>query len=438
MAATTDVARPHQRKKPPRRPGIPWIVGTAFIVMASALLALTLQWQIPLMLWDHLDLVPIYDGFVHDTLGWSDFLRIHGGHLHSAAYAVLLLTTYASGGHPWLDCVFSWSLLVVYAGLIAGSVLALVRETGVGIAWPLLLVFLALFPGHLANLQWGWQVAVFLCLVGMVGVVRLLSAPNLSTLQMLLALLCAMLACMSFAIGIAVLPAAVALVLLRHELSWTRRLLYAAPWLAAGAAYIALFERDTASASLQWLEVCLYVLNFLGAGVARFATNLAPWLAAGAVVSGLWAIRLLHRRPASLCWTGYFLVVLISAVLVAYGRAASYGPDHAFVTRYVSFSSLFWIGWLGLMAQARVTGDLRPVHAHVLLSVIAAFTVFNGLHLSKKASLVSEHAREVAQEIRQSYPAVRTALLREIYFDQPDVARRRLALLHAWKFAPFD
>lgn len=437
LTTTLDVTGPSPRSSSPLT-SVQWMIGIAFALMASILLLLTLQWQIPLMLWDHLDLIPIYDDFLHDALRWSDFFRIHGGHLHSAAYAVLLLTTFASGGHPWLDCVVSWALLLVYAALIAGSVLALVRKTHIGAALPLLIVFLSLFPGHLANLQWGWQIAVFLCLVGMVGTVRLLSAPNLSILHMALALLCALLACSSFAIGIAVLPTAVVLIALRGELAWTRRVYYAVPWLAAGSAYMAVLERGAASSSLHWQEVCLYVLNFLGAGVARFATDVAPWLGAGAIVSGLWAIRLLHRRLESLCWTGYFLVVLMSAFLVAYGRAGSYGADHAFVTRYVSFSSLFWIGWLGLMAQAHAVGTLRPLHARLLLSVIAALAVFNGVHLMKKASQVSEHAREVAQEIRQTYPNVRPAILGEIYFDQPDVARQRLSMLHAWGFAPFD
>ena len=78
------------------------------------------------------------------------------------------------------------------------------------------------------------------------------------------------------------------------------------------------------------------------------------------------------------------------------------------------------------------------MHARLLLSVIAALAVFNGVHLMKKASQVSEHAHELAQEIRQTYPNVRPAILGEIYFDQPDLALQRLSMLRTWGFAPFD
>ena len=64
------------------------------------LLAATLQWHLPLMLWDHIDLVPIYDAWRRGDLAASQFWRIHdGSHFHSAAYAVLLATTWLSGRH---------------------------------------------------------------------------------------------------------------------------------------------------------------------------------------------------------------------------------------------------------------------------------------------------------------------------------------------------
>ena len=136
-------------------------------MLALGLLLLSLHWMIPMMLRDHLDLVPILQAWQRGDLADSGFLRMHGGHLHTAAYAVLLATTTLSGGQPWLDGVVSWLFLLACAAIVLtfareafpdGSR----RDTG----FIALIAFLALFPGHLANLQWGWQVAVFLCLTG--------------------------------------------------------------------------------------------------------------------------------------------------------------------------------------------------------------------------------------------------------------------------------
>src|SRR3982750_1724891 len=86
-----------------------------FIFLSAYLLVLTMVWHVPMMLWDHLDLAPIYKAWNEGDLARSGFWNIHGGHLHTAAYAVLLVTTRLSGGEPWLDCLTSWVLLLGYA-----------------------------------------------------------------------------------------------------------------------------------------------------------------------------------------------------------------------------------------------------------------------------------------------------------------------------------
>src|SRR5690606_34048374 len=118
-----------------------WI---AFAALATLLLAATLAWHLPMMLWDHIDLAPMYEAWQDGSLASSAFWRVHdGSHLHVAAYAVLLATTWASGGQPWLDCLASFAVL-------AAQAIVLVRIAGaapagrIGGAWLLLLLFIAL------------------------------------------------------------------------------------------------------------------------------------------------------------------------------------------------------------------------------------------------------------------------------------------------------
>ena len=133
-------------------------------MLAMALLWAALRWHVPIMLWDHLDLLPMLQAWRDGHLHARELFAVHdGSHLHAAAYVLLLITTELSNGQTWLDVLLSWSLLV------AGAVVVMTMANrslpaGVPVWQWLLLTGLALYPGHLANLQWGWQVAVFVCL----------------------------------------------------------------------------------------------------------------------------------------------------------------------------------------------------------------------------------------------------------------------------------
>ncbi len=409
--------------------------------LAAALLGMTLAWHIPLMLWDHLDLVPLLQ-MAPDTAGPSAWLDFHGGHWHAAAYVVLLATTALSDGQPWLDCVVSWALLLGFALTID----RLARRTGLGLAehprgW-LLLLALALYPGHLPNLQWGWQVAVFICLLGTGLVVLMLSAPRLGLRHNAIAWLAAAAALLAFASALALLPVALLAILLRSELPLRHRLLHGLPWLVLGAIVAAYYLGGGMAGRGGGVEPAVaaaYLLNFVGAGVARFATDLAPWLAAVAVLAiagPAWRARSCPRqRP----WLLLMLFALLAGGFVALGRAADFGAQQAFVSRYVSFSSLFWLGWAGVLLGLPTNGDDRALRwRRLLLAVMVVFAVVNAAHLIKRAARIGAETRAIASEIRQQWPEVAPELLGSAYFDQPEIARQRLAALRQLGYSPFS
>jgi hypothetical protein len=404
----------------------------AFALLAFALLALTMRWHVPMMLWDHLDLVPIYAAWHDGTLAPSTLLAVHGGHLHALAYVVLLATTRISHGQTALDCVASWLLLVASAGVIV----SFARETfgRDGRLLTILVVFLALYPGHLANLQWGWQVAVFLCIAGVVVAIRLLTLAALTPLRLAASIAAGGVALLSFATAGALVPTAIALIASRNDMPPRTRVVFALPWLVLGALFVLGIDAPAGGAHVA--DAPRYALNFIGAGIARFATPLAPWLALAGIATGTWAYAGVRNRRECLPWLGLCLFAGCAAALVAIGRAAPFGGAHAFVTRYVSFSSLFWIGWVGLMGMRLAKGRQRFVE--IAIALVAAFAVANAFHMINKAREVGMHTAGLASAIRASYPDVDRAILGEIYFDQPDVALARLRALHDLGFAPFD
>lgn len=414
---------------------------TIFIVSSLLLLAMTLSWHIPLMLWDHIDLVPMYRAWDQGNLAGSEFWRIHdGSHLHTAAYAVLLLTTWLSGGQPWLDCVVSWALLTVQALLILRMAVRDLNQLNLARGWWVAFLFLALYPGNLVNLQWGWQVAVFISLLGAVMPIYFLTAQRWNPFGSLAGLALAVVGVLGFTTTLAVFPIAVLLIALRQELSWRQRLMHALPWLLVFIALAGWLEhaRVGGSIALPGIDVlAAYFLNYLGGGVLRFAGKVAPWWAAIALISGVLAIAKARNLPALRPWLALMLFGMGSAALTAIGRAGAFGSDHAFVLRYVSFSSLFWIGWLGAMLLAFHEAPRWRSNWRILVLVTLSFAVLNGAHMVKKAAVIADRSREFAKHIRTHYPSLDPAVLDKAYEGRAPYARERLGVLRDYGFAPF-
>lgn len=126
---------------------------------------------------------------------------------------------------------------------------------------------------------------------------------------------------------------------------------------------------------------------------------------------------------------------LLSGVLVTLERADVFGPNQAFVTRYVGFSSYFWLGLAGLLGMQYGS---RPSHGlRTALIIIFAFAFANAANMIHKAQAVGVRTRTVAMTIRSTWPDVDSRLLGRIYFDRPQTAQRLLEKLHAWHYAPF-
>lgn len=414
-----------------------WLVLAA--PAALLLLAAALAWPVPMMLWDHLDLVPVYEAWQRDGLAAAGVAEVHhGSHLHLVAYLLLLGTTWLSGGQPWLDGLASWLLLLVYAALLLRAMPQALPEARPRWLVPALVGFV-FHPGHLANLQWGWQVAVFSCLAGMAVALAALARPRPGWAGNLAALAGAALAIGSFSTGLAIIPVAVLLLALQQGVGYGRRLAMIAPWLLLAGAAVA--AAASSGATLQRADagtLLLYVLGYLGGAVARLASDLAPWLAAAALASAVASGWIVRRDPRVRLWAALSGVALGAAILTALGRAGTFGVEHALVTRYVSFSSLFWLGWLGLVALA-LPQLPRPGRRIVgsLLTLVLACAVLNALHMVKKAREVAQRAGETALAIRSQYPDVDEAILGDIYFGRVDEARERLEVLHRRGFAPF-
>ncbi|KQR18530.1 hypothetical protein ASF90_03425 [Xanthomonas sp. Leaf148] len=401
---------------------------------------LTLRWHIPILLWDHLDIVPIYQAWQDGDLGASEFWKVHdGSHLHTAAYAILLLTTWVSHGQTWLDCLVSVAVLAV-CGLLLVRMAIREFEGRLSPGWILVFVFLALYPAHLINLQWGWQVAVFVSLLGVIAPVYLLTSATLRWPANLCAVVCATVGVLGFSTALAAFPVAVWLIIRHRSHPLGLRLSMCLPWLVAVIWLFMLLRGGNAGSFVENPDIVTlsrYVLNYLGSGLMHFSNEMAPVFAVIAMGTAIWAILRVRLREDLVPWVSLMGLSVGFAIMTAWGRATLFGAEHGFMPRYASFSVLFWIGWFGVMLAAFRDAPHWPwVRALLLLCVCAA--AFNGLHLAKKAVKVSERSQRIAVQIQQGYPHVDQQVLTEAYDWRSKFAEERLRTWHRYGFAPFE
>ncbi len=411
------------------------------IVGALLLVAATLALHIGLPLWDHIDLVPIYRAWLEGDVSSSGFWRVHdGSHLHTSAYVVLLLTTWLSHGRPWLDCLVS-ALLMVGVAMLLLRLASRVLPRGLARGWWFVVGLLAFYPGHLINLQWGWQVAVFISLAGLVVPVVLLTASSLRWSGWVASLVAAVLGVMSFGTTLAVFPVAVALLLSRSDWSWLRRAIGVSFWLLALAGLVAWMRWDHAGQAIarpHLGDALLYAGNYLGSGLLHFAQPLAlPWLGVALLVAAVVAWRAPRQRL--LPCLALMACAMGAALLTAWGRAAPFGVEHGFMTRYVSYSILFWFGWFMLLLPAMVERPAWRRWLRPLLLLAAVIATFNAMHMTKKAIGVSRNANAYARQIVSQYPDYDPQLLERAYGPGRDqTAPELLGIWRQYGFAPFE
>jgi hypothetical protein len=409
-------------------------------VLAIFLLTATLAWHIPFMLWDHLELAPMYQGWVAGHLDQTTFWKLQGtGHWHIAAYALLLPSAWLTNGHPWLDCILSWAFLCTFAGILLYWLRHTLPMRSVGdLSIALIITFLILYPGHFFNLQMGWQLAVFECLLGAAVTIAALSANHLSWQLNLLALAGTALGVLSFAVSYAMFGVALVMIAMRTEMKWRQRIFYAVPWFAlALTVYYFGHAADDVLVHFRALGVAKYTLYYLGSGIARFAPLFAPWIAAAALIILPWILRNVRDRRAAMPWFALLLFALGGAVLTSVGRGFL-GPAEvgALAPRYVSFSVIFWIGWLGLLARARADG--ARWHAERWAAAIGLLAAINAAQLTYEAKLLGRDSRGTAQTICRQWPNLDKSFLDGLIYSGPDAARGYLQNLHDLGFAPFD
>ncbi|HTA96788.1 MAG TPA: hypothetical protein VK730_04005 [Solirubrobacteraceae bacterium] len=354
-----------------------WLAGTAILLPLSILIWFTWQHAILVPFNDEFNLVPLIHKMNAGTLTFADVMAQHNE--HRPFFPNLLLLGMAKISH-W---TIAWEIVadLILAGLIFTLILRLVWRTfperpvtrwglAVGFSW---LVF---SPNQYENWIWGWELEWFLCMLGVLVTVTILSSEQpLSKTRLGIAAVAATVADYSLAAGVLAWVAGLIILFCRGEKpawkwAWTViGVLIATPY------YYHYHGTSPAQGSVTYalehpVAFVGYVLMYLGnplstshrAVTTQIAAALSGTALLGAFLASCCYVWLRYREaiPRLAPWIALGVFAVVSAALTAVGRL-KLGTVQALSSRYITATLVFLLATIvvTLVVLQRALSD-RP------------------------------------------------------------------------------
>jgi hypothetical protein len=348
------------------------------IALPLALCALLASMAVDIPYWDEWEWTDLIYSLHRGTLQFSDIWAQHGEHRILVSNLIMLGLDRLGGWDPVREQFVSLGVLVLMQIATIVMLRRSARSTiGIVAAAAASLLLYGLCQSE--NFSWGFQMEWFICDASAVAVAFILTRPQRRPIDVLLAMVVAIIATYSASQGILTWVVGAVAILL----TFRKRTLTLSVWLpAAIIAYLlythGLVQMDVGHVNMlaHPLITARYMLTYLGAPLGSWhganVSALAGLLMIVALAtsfavdvrSSYWARRLVRNSQ----WYALATFPLLCAAGTAGGRAA-YGVDQALASRYTTVSMLGWIAVIGLLASfvARLPQPLaRPTMASIL------------------------------------------------------------------------
>lgn len=403
------------------------------------------RYAVDVPFWDQWELVPLLDG--GPTL--EQVVAPHNEHRIVVPRLIMLAL---AGATAW-DTRFELAVGFLFALLGYLVLLRAARRVALPLApgWLPVAPAVALLAFSLAaweNWLWGWQLQIFGCVAAASGALTLLAGERLDRRRLVGAAALALIATYSFGVGALVWPIGLGVLLLRADPERRRR---AGAWACAAALALAPLALDPVPphhpAGTDLATIAAYVLAYLGA-------PLAPTSPPGAAVAGGLGLVAFVAVTAALLRSGRLrredllgpcalAAFAVGSALVTAVARAGLGVWQATSSRYITISSLLWIGLVVLVdALGRPRRGEREPPVAPAVRVAAGVLIAAVLALSFAASLEGRvWARQRSAAMRAARDAMREgraddAVLQPICPD-PAIVRERLRVLEARRLSLF-
>lgn len=306
---------------------------------------------------DHLYLSRFFDLKFKESLALGDFFEPHNGHhWHVFSFISLFLLAYATN---W-DILYLTliplilpliSIILLYK--ISNKMLKNIQLEKYSIIFLPLITFFILSYDQTTVWLWGWQVHNHIVITCLVAMIYCLYQDTLNIKYLIAAIICALIATYSFALGLLLWPLGFILLLLHSQTTKLRHYAHIL-WLLCSTLIIFHFLSSNFKTSevseFYFLQLILYCISLMGGALAvtPFDTTLVFIIATYVLI--LLFIRHIGLKKLSV-YSPYVILILFSfgsSGLIGLARH-QYGLMQALLPRYISFSNLFWLSLMLLI-----------------------------------------------------------------------------------------
>ncbi len=315
---------------------------------------------VPVPYGDQWELIPLLDKLFNHNLQLSDFWVQHNEHRIVFPKILMLTMAYFTG---W-DIRYELYMNAIIAGITLLLLCTLLKKTFAGQSpmWlPIAFSFIVFSPSQWENWSWGWELTIFMTILGTVAAVLSLTVWPGKWKGLIIAIAAAVFASFSFANGILTWAVAGLILLMQKERKWR----HIALWAIMSAATICLyFYKYTKPSEHPSLLVCLYypwyfilyVLAYIGSPLAFARISIA--VITGAVLVIMMCAMVIHIRRLDrksfipiLPWVALAAYALLSGCVTGVARLGFRQIIQAMSSRYSTIAELFIISVLAVLAH---------------------------------------------------------------------------------------
>lgn len=331
------------------------------------LVCVVVRYGIDVPFWDQWDLVPLLDKMYRGELAFSDLWAQHNGHRLLFPQLIMLGLARLTAWNILYELSVNIALALGVFAVLVHQIRTTERSLGVvGLHWAIPASSLIVFSiSQYQNWLWGYQIAMPLTLLAVVGGIVLLSGPAFRWRRFAAAALLGIVATYSFASGVLFWPIGLGILLVVTR-GRKERKASIATWLLVSLLtlgfYLWHYQRPASDSALSLmfdmpLTYVSYVLKYLGSICAQYYRSPLPGQQADgdlALVSGLLAMFALGWAGGMLMWpkiAGFRVLLpylamtvysLGTAMMTGVGRVGM-GGDEALECRYCTMVVPLWV-----------------------------------------------------------------------------------------------
>lgn len=398
-----------------------------------------------IIFWDQFELVPLIEKLYNGTLSINDLFSQHNEHRIFFPKIIMLLLVKITMYNTIIEMYISWifavsTLLIIFRLYIQnfGSSESMIWKFA-PIAW---IIFSF---RQFENILWGWQLQIYLSLLGFVSSIYLLDKSKKIDKSFVGSILCGIISTFSFFNGLFVWPIGIIFIICsKRDNRKVLAKIWTIFWIIIWGIYFYGWTRPSYHPSpLSIFKDIFTSLSFFIMNIGSpFASDRINAFGIGILLFILFIFVILltiYKKLIyeNMVWISFILFSLMSSIVITIGRVGL-GLDMALSSRYVTLTSLGIIGLYMMIINFKKNIN-NSQNYNILYGIILSMILI-GLFSGYVSGVITGNdllvSRKNNVESLINYKLTEDENLKKIY-PNPDIARERAKILDKYRLNVF-